>query len=911
MADDFTIDEGEGFPASNGDEFDPSEMSLDEIDSLLSGDDSGADFDFDALPVDDGNAAGFEDLVASSGEEYPDDFTNFEPDNSEFSSDLSQLDESVHLDEDFDFDLTDPLIDAEIDRLLDIEDDGPESSPSSSGAAPSWKESSLAPTPPDDDHDHDGFGDLGSLDLGDFSQPGEVPASAFHSEDQPFEWAGSGDSSDDHEEAVGFSDLDMDDEAPISLSDDELHNIDISADLADFSMEDEEAETASPGQDRTHDDDFLSDDEGPISLSEHELGDIAVDDFGADSDSEGFADLGDDFSAPSSQPSDSMDFETEEEDKDIALSVDELDHLLTGEGGEELTSSEEDSFEEMGNFGDLDLGAVDENVPIASDMSSLEESEEPIALSDDELGNLLSSGDESEDTIEPIDLDSLDLGEDSSFESDVKMGATDSSDSELDLSDFNFDTEASPKTLAADEEEESISLPISDLEHFGSEEESNPLDMGMDLGEFDELPSSNEEDVLESIGDFTSASDDDVLGSSASEEDLLAPPGDLSVPEDDFLSDINEDEPIALSDDELGNLLSSGEEEDTGTVSGFDNEESDFLADDNEPIALSDDELGNLLASEEEEVPEFSSSTEDSESEEPIALSDDELGDLLSSGTENDSFDFEGDSEESGDIHEPVEFGDFSLDGDSDEPIALSEDELGHLLEDGGESETAGTDLLEDSDEPISLPIGELDDVAGSIDPNQYDVDWDGPVADINDLAEETAAPSDWDLDGEADEPITLSNDELGNLLADEAPEEVDSEDLDALLSASPEATELDALGSMGDDIPIADLDFTGNIGGDIVPTIERLAPEPELNFVLDEYAEEGEASPLEEIRQASGGMDAGLGEEAGTPTQDEMKRILLYLDELLGNLPDDMIRDFSRSDYFELYKKLMKQIGV
>lgn len=437
-------------------------------------------------------------------------------------------------------------------------------------------------------------------------------------------------------------------------------------------------------------------------------------------------------------------------------------------------------------------------------------------------------------------------------------------------------------------------------------EEENPLDTGLDLGDFEDNARSEEKAFEESLGDFTSASDEDILGSSA---DIDFSPVETS--EQDFFSEPSDpDEPIALSDDELGNLLSSGteeEEEHAGTS-------LDLSADleDDEPIALSDDELGNLLAGEDGSVSTFDSE----EADEPIALSDDELGDLLSSGEEDSDADIFADAPPiEHDDAAPVEFGDFSLDTDADEPIALSEDELGHLLEEEPEVETASSDLMEDSDEPISLPINELEDIGTPDVSSDYDIDWDGPVANLNDLGagEENAvsAPSDWDLGDDADEPITLSNDELGNLLSDEAPEGVDSEDLDALLSSPPEANDLNALGSLEDDIQISGLDLEENIGGEkIVPTIERLAPEPELNFILDEYADEDELSPLEEIRQAGAATEEPETSEA-IPTQDEMKRILLYLDELLGNLPDEMIRDFSRSDYFELYKKLMKQIGV
>ncbi|TGK00092.1 hypothetical protein EHQ53_04545 [Leptospira langatensis] len=907
MADDFTIEEGEGFPAGSGDDFDPSEMSLDEIDSLLSPEGGDSDFNFESLPEDSVDTAGFEELLASSGDAYPEDVPNFEPEETDFGSDLSQLDESVHLDEDFDFDLTDPLIDAEIDRLLDIDDDiTAPSSPSSSGA-PSWK--GEAPASQDLDEHEDAFGDLGALDLGDFSQPGEVPSSAFHSEDKPFEWGGE----EEHDEVVGLADMEMD-ESPISLSDDELHNIDIAADLADFSMDEEETSTTDePSARTTHEDDIISDDEGPISLSEHELDDIMAEDFSPSISEDGLGELEDtDFATPSSEVTGDLDFE--EEEKDIALSTDELDHLLEGDASEA-----KDSFTEMGDFGDLDLGSVSGEETPPSTFSDLEEENEPIALSDDELGNLLSSSPEEEAS--SVNLDDLSVS-DSPFEeaTEIDFGKSDD-DGELDLADFDFDPdseEADTDEFIADEEE-SISLPISDFEDMGISESANPLDGGLDLGDFEE-PSLGKEDVaLESLGDFTSASDEDLLGTSNEEEITELP--ELRSDDDDFLSE-EADEAIALSDDELGNLLSSGTEEEApmDASSEIETLDSDFLgegdSEENEPIALSDDELGNLLSSEEEEgVPTFDSVLDEEEEQEPIALSNDELGDLLSSGEEESSFDgmnFE--PEEDASRESAVEFGDFSLDSEADEPIALSEDELGNLLSDEAEEIEGDTslDLEDDSDEPISLPISELEETASAAEQvaGDYDIDWDGPVADLNDLStSEPAAPSDWDLGEEADEPITLSNDELGNLLADDATPEMEEGELDALLSSSPEGSDLDALGSLDGDLPIADMSFAGDNGGEIIPTIERIPQEEELNFILDEYADDEELSPLEEIRQ--GGFTQTVEGEEGAPTQDEMKRILLYLDELLGNLPDDMIRDFSRSDYFELYKKLMKQIGV
>ncbi len=45
--------------------------------------------------------------------------------------------------------------------------------------------------------------------------------------------------------------------------------------------------------------------------------------------------------------------------------------------------------------------------------------------------------------------------------------------------------------------------------------------------------------------------------------------------------------------------------------------------------------------------------------------------------------------------------------------------------------------------------------------------------------------------------------------------------------------------------------------------------------------------------------------------TKDEMKRVLSYLDTLLEDLPEDKIKEFSQSDYYDLYVKILDKLGV
>jgi len=42
-----------------------------------------------------------------------------------------------------------------------------------------------------------------------------------------------------------------------------------------------------------------------------------------------------------------------------------------------------------------------------------------------------------------------------------------------------------------------------------------------------------------------------------------------------------------------------------------------------------------------------------------------------------------------------------------------------------------------------------------------------------------------------------------------------------------------------------------------------------------------------------------------------DMARLLTYLDGLFEKLPEETVRKFADSEYFELYVKVMKEIGV
>nr|WP_025177612.1 hypothetical protein [Leptospira interrogans] len=497
-------------------------------------------------------------------------------------------------------------------------------------------------------------------------------------------------------------------------------------------------------------------------------------------------------------------------------------------------------------------------------------------------------------------------------------------DDGIDFSELDNSLTEEPDAFSFGEESEDLEgFELSDQNEELSQEddflgdEEGPI--ALSKTELGEIAPAVEDD----LPDFISASVDSEIEEENIAESMLGGTSvEADVLPDTFLDELEEDAPIALSGDELDNILNASTADDSDDdlpdfITHVENEDfslpveqdSSLLSSDTisnsslfedfeeeEKISLPEhelEEIGNPVLSEEDslsfedfELPTNDLETseislEDEEANEPIALSDEELGNLLASENEEPA----AISEESNDLTEAIDWdspptSEISLeDEEANEPIALSDEELGNLL-------------ASENEEPAAISE-ESNDLA----------DWDSPPTSEISLEDE-----------EANEPIAFSDEELGNLLAsgnEESEDKIGSdipkaeEDLSEILGELPPVSDLDAFDSIDEDVSKEEEVST------IVPTLESVKDQ-EMIIVLDEYADEEESSPIEELRKTPDQTEAIVGELSGdVPSKDEMKRIMTYLDELLGNLPDDLIREFSRSDYFELYKKLMKQIGV
>ncbi|TGK85489.1 hypothetical protein EHQ23_12635 [Leptospira bourretii] len=716
--------------------------------------------------------------------------------------------------------------------------------------------------------DEDSFSlDLDDFDMGDDDldvSPGiEAPnlddISAFDDEDDSIsDMVASSDSYDD------LLDIDLDSDLNLLGEEDPiLHDEDIHADFSDYEEESENQKPKTPAK-QTHND-----------IDDEDL-ELEFDDDLIDLDKEIESILNGEDGILTSKKSKQ---DLEEEDGPISLSLEELENI-TGNLEEEdhLGEPERPQFGEEDHENDL----IDEHSDLDLD---LDDSEIDTNLTFDEEGK--------------PQFDLTDHDEDSFIPKD-------------DLGPGNEEEDSEFKPLVDPEEEELFGQTKEDENLTLSDEELGSIlgaggeaSLEETLGSEEEFLTSDEESELPSFSDDGSGFD--LLG------------GEFETPEEEPTLQEEEDEgPLTLSLEELENISGEAVEED------FEEPTSDILNEEieDESITLSPDELGNIIASD------------------PIEESDDSV-----------SLDIEESNELETDLGD-----DFGFDLGENESELEEESSL-----EGLEGQMEGFESSEEEDEgPIALSMEELESIASASDTEESSEE---ELVDSFDRAplpyeEELTPKSDLMAEDEEDESIALSMEELENITAAEE-EDIEEEDI----TLSPES--LDEI--LGEELPgeglddIADLpieeefslseqigdeddlveheaemdfgDFTSDSAVDdsfdlSVPDLTKDTRTPtlasddseEFEVDLDEYAMEGKLSPLEELRKS----DVSAPEEKRSSAEDafadaggenlsvgDRKKVLGYLDNLLGNLPDEVIREFSKSQYFELYKKMMKELEL
>ncbi len=366
-----------------------------------------------------------------------------------------------------------------------------------------------------------------------------------------------------------------------------------------------------------------------------------------------------------------------------------------------------------------------------------------------------------------------------------------------------------------------------------------------------------------------------------------------------FFSGDDEDETIALSFDELDNIMNTAEFSDT-VEAGTTEEEvasEEPVVETEEPAIEPEAEEPVIeeTAVEIEETPSFEETAE--ETVENTVIDESIISSEVESTDEIDSVDTEIEnaiSDETDTSLDDINFDDNQTDNfDFSSEEKLEEPKIDEFIPDGND------ELFENEELPDEISI-----------PKEDDLLVESTSSDFMDSVKETT---------DEEEPST-------EFVAEET-DEVDSIDLPSELP--------DTIVDAAEDTVDAE------IQDDDIPTVDKvLGDEPVIEETVDESADEtieetSVEEPVVEEPSTSGAsfaevdnLDNTLSESnlayldktegdnasdsiANADLKQDIKSVLLYMDQLLENLPEDKIVEFAKSDEFVTYKKLFSELGL
>ncbi|MDR2742636.1 MAG: hypothetical protein LBB98_10865 [Treponema sp.] len=419
--------------------------------------------------------------------------------------------------------------------------------------------------------------------------------------------------------------------------------------------------------------------------------------------------------------------------------------------------------------------------------------------------------------------------------------------------------------------------------------------------------------------------------------------------------DEEEDEKIALTGDELDNILNTANfTEETGTdvqedafdavplsIPEMETETEDpewagSLSDFSEEPSETGADLSALPSESREVPPELKQLRE--EGVEPMTpapedtsfLENDPVISDLSSNLSDDSsfsssFDFDGavidEPDLSGELKEnPIEepsLENLSLELDMEVPSG--EDETVDLL--SGDDGDKGGDIeeielnLDDSDSSSGLTAGELSD----------DFSLDGDLLDAADISlddlissgDETPEAGEDTLDGDAYDQVIPE----GFLIeSEDGPAAEENLEPEALLENADYPFAFDAIMETEDALDENSISpelVIGEIEAEEIPAEEESSP---LEVEFEEEIAEGEtigislSSDVEE--KISEELSSAVNEAVDVSAipsgfKNELRSVLSYMDQLLESLPEEKIEEFAKSEHFNTYKKLFEELGL
>ncbi|MDR1318182.1 MAG: hypothetical protein LBJ90_01035 [Treponema sp.] len=244
------------------------------------------------------------------------------------------------------------------------------------------------------------------------------------------------------------------------------------------------------------------------------------------------------------------------------------------------------------------------------------------------------------------------------------------------------------------------------------------------------------------------------------------------------------------------------------------------------------------------------------------------------------------------------------------QPMTPAPEDTSYLEEDAGESEN----IFDENSIDLSQAVIDEPDLSGEItenplqEPSLDDISLEGEDISIDLDMEDTEEDEKAD-DQSLDSPAPAEEEELEFSIPDDAASSdtegeksfpASSGEEDNFAQVIPEGFVVEADESQ---IPFED-DMEGeesfgeeDLANDL--TVDLTAGPGESADAAESVPDAGEEAPSEEDLNIPSGIKS------------ELKTVLSYMDQLLESLPEEKIEEFAKSEYFDTYKKLFKELGL
>lgn len=650
-----------------------------------------------------------------------------------------------------------------------------------------------------------------------------------------------------------------------------------------------------------------------------------------------------DFEVPSNQiepnediPTEENDFVADEIDSSLETEIQEIDiedsaPLLVEDSEQESTDESDFSISKPELNDDI---LIDEETDELSDDITLEDDFdiEPTTSFEDSI-DIEDSLIEEENTDETLILDT-DIEEDE-IEANEKLDETflEIEDNQVENTDDEIQSTQEDELLDMDFSEDAMEI----------QEENNTIELEDEIS-IDDTENTDESEIEETDINLISEEEpqEEEIQADTINETIQEEQGEITMEENGIINDeqnlsqnvesSNLLEKIAA---EISNLRSEitnlrtefnsfkvtpTQETSEEDISSDDNETSGFFSDDNEDetIALSGDELNNILNN-----ADFT--TEEAEEELVEDISDETV-----TKTEEDAvINPLGDATEltDSDIDTMDEYEDSSFADDSEVSNFANEDLQEPELEDlqmDNNFEEEEEDLSEEIDVPKDEEVyeePETNDFIESInaeDPSISDTLTEDRLKYLEDSFEDSVDENEEKLDveilDENENVIEDSTDEIENELSTEEAEVSDiSENEEDENDESNEPTE-DVFNSTQWDNDVTEPTEDNNaetesIVDDEIP--EEIIEDSENDIVEPVFENEQTEEIVDTPVESAENIAKPASPSPTAKIQDDIKSVLVYMDQLLENLPEDKIEEFAKSEHFDTYKKLFNDLGI